>query len=218
MRRPKETANTVGLNRNYTALNIWWRAAASTSRNGPKRPKTAVFGVFLRGSARPAAWRGARPVAQACYGSRAQGSNTLVYVRARLEGGPTLRLSVCRSPATGDRPLRSEVRAIEMARECGANVATSTAAGLRWSASSLACGSGAGGGLARGVSGDSTAAESGMRAAAAGCGGVCCAPASALAPPGPHLTLAAEPPRADTHWASRDTSWQPPGRPLASPG
>ena len=34
------------------------------------------------------------PAAQACYGIGRQGCNTLVYVRARLEGGPTLRLSV----------------------------------------------------------------------------------------------------------------------------
>ena len=34
------------------------------------------------------------PAAQACYGIGRQGCNTLVYVRARLEGDPTLRLSI----------------------------------------------------------------------------------------------------------------------------
>ena len=42
---PEETASTGGLNRNYTALNVWWRAAAS---NLEGRPETAGNGRVWR--------------------------------------------------------------------------------------------------------------------------------------------------------------------------
>ena len=42
---PEETANTGGLNRNCTALNVWWRAAAS---NLEERPETAGNGRVWR--------------------------------------------------------------------------------------------------------------------------------------------------------------------------
>ena len=52
---PEETANTGGLNRNYTALNVWWHAAAS---NLEGRPETARNGrvshVFDAAGRRPA--------------------------------------------------------------------------------------------------------------------------------------------------------------------
>ena len=42
---PEGTASTGGLNRNYIALNVWWRAAAS---NLEERPKTAENGRVWR--------------------------------------------------------------------------------------------------------------------------------------------------------------------------
>ena len=42
---PEETASTGGLNRNYIALNVWWRAAAS---NLEQRPETAGNGRVWR--------------------------------------------------------------------------------------------------------------------------------------------------------------------------
>ena len=52
---PEETAAQVVENRNYTALNVWWRAAAS---NLEERPKTAengrVWRVFDAAGRRPA--------------------------------------------------------------------------------------------------------------------------------------------------------------------
>ena len=53
---PEETASTGALNRNYIALNVWWRAAAS---NLEERPKTAengrVWRVFDAAACPPAA-------------------------------------------------------------------------------------------------------------------------------------------------------------------
>ena len=52
---PEGTASTGGLNRNYIALNVWWRATAS---NLEERPKTAgngrVWRVFDTAGRRPA--------------------------------------------------------------------------------------------------------------------------------------------------------------------
>ena len=42
---PEETANTGGLNRNYMALNVWWRAAASHLEG---RPETVGNGCVWR--------------------------------------------------------------------------------------------------------------------------------------------------------------------------
>ena len=52
---PEETASTGGLNRNYIAFNVWWRAAAS---NLEERPETAGNGrVWREFDAAAAGWR-----------------------------------------------------------------------------------------------------------------------------------------------------------------
>ena len=52
---PEETANTGGLNRNYTALNIWWRAAASNLEEGAETAGNGrVWRVFDAAGRRPA--------------------------------------------------------------------------------------------------------------------------------------------------------------------
>ena len=43
----RRNRSTGGLNRNYIALNVWWRAAASNLEGRPETAEKAVFGVFL---------------------------------------------------------------------------------------------------------------------------------------------------------------------------
>ena len=52
---PEETANTGGLNRNYIALNVWWRAAASHLEGRPETVGNGcVWRVFDAAGRRPA--------------------------------------------------------------------------------------------------------------------------------------------------------------------
>ena len=52
---PEETASTGALNRNYIALNVWWRAAASNLQGRPETARNSrVSRVFDAAGRRPA--------------------------------------------------------------------------------------------------------------------------------------------------------------------
>ena len=59
------------------------------------------------------------PAAQACYGIGRQGCNTLVYVRARLEGDPTLRRLRLGRPRHHRREHVRVVRSPRKTHSCG---------------------------------------------------------------------------------------------------
>ena len=59
------------------------------------------------------------PAAQACYGIGRQGCNTLVYVRARLKGDPTLRLLRLGRPRHHRREHVRVVRSPRRTHSCG---------------------------------------------------------------------------------------------------